>query len=88
MSRYQRTSLPAIGYPQAGILPVPPPTAVGIGGLIVVVRIRAAAVAAQETHVVDQRPLSRAPQDSHGSRVYTAGINAETTEYIRAPGRR
>ena len=46
---------PPSRYPKAGILPVPALVQIGIGGVVVVIRIGAAAVAAQEAHIVDQR---------------------------------
>ena len=77
-----------IGDPEAGILRVPALAQVGVGGVVVVVRVGAAAVAAEETHVVDERLLAGFPEDADCAGIDAAGKDADAAEHVFAAGRR
>ena len=55
---------------------------VGIGGVVVVVRIGAAAVAAEEAHIVDERVFAGFPQERDGARIDAAGKDAEAADDV------
>ena len=80
----------AIRHPQAGILPVPTPIEVRVGGVRVVVRILAAAfdlrsaVAAQEAHVVHHRRGAGHPLRGDGARVDAAGVESDADDDVAA----
>ena len=58
--------------PETGILPVPSLAQIGIGGVVVVIRIRPAAMAAQEAHIVNQGRGPGAPQHADRARIDAA----------------
>src|ERR1700722_15814045 len=59
----------AVSDPQAGILAVPALAQIGIGGVVVVVGVGAATVAAEETHIINKRVLPGFPKDCDGARI-------------------
>ena len=62
---------------------------IGIGRVVVVVRIGAAAMAAQQAHIVDQRIGARLPQHADGARIDAAGRDSEAADDVGAArGRR
>src|ERR1700733_10329373 len=65
-----------VGDPEAGILAIPALAQVGVSGVVVVVGIGAAAVTAEEAHIVDERVFAGLPQNSDGSGIDAAGRDA------------
>jgi hypothetical protein len=77
-----------VGDPEAGILAIPALAQVGVGGVVVVLGIGAAAVAAEETHVVDERVFAGLPQNSDGAWIDATGKHTDATEDVSAVGGR
>jgi hypothetical protein len=76
-----------LGNPKAGVLTFPSFAQVGVGGVVVVVGIGAAAVAAEKAHIIDQRLLAGLPEDGDGARVDSAGEDADAAQDVVASGR-
>ena len=72
----------AVRHPQARILPVPAPPQIGIGRMVVVIRIGAAPMPAQESHIVNQRIFPRAPHHPHRPRIEPARKHAEPAQDV------
>src|ERR1019366_2602432 len=82
---------PTVGHPQAGILPIPAAVEVGVGSVVIVVDIFAAAVdfgsavAAQEAHVIHHGILACHPFQRDSPGVDAVGVDADSRKDVGVP---
>ncbi len=78
----------AVRDPEARILAVPAFVQIGVGGVVVVVGVRSAAVAAKKAHIINERIGARLPEQRNGAGIDSTGEDADAADDVRSARRR